>query len=164
MVSEPCDTSSATNTVFDASYSKDPSGRQLAGYAWSQSGTVNPVLQALVDAANAGTGADRLVLPPSSITQLPNADYILAVTVTSYLGVANTASMTFSKTGAGTAPVVSIVGGQTQEFKLSEGIRVSSQLIAKSVCSGKQVGGLWLPFKVRSAHLAWCDLSSCSLL
>lgn len=143
VVSEPCDASSALDVSFDASYSKDPSGRQLVSYTWSQSGSMNPTLQGLIDEANnanAKHGATKLAISASGIQLLPNGDYTLVVAVMTFLGQTGVASVPFTKKGPGEAPSVSIVGGQQQDFKLSEGIRVSSQLLAKSVCAGKEVG------------------------
>jgi hypothetical protein len=135
-VSEACDLSSALDVAFDASYSKDLSGRGLT-FTWSQSG-INPLLQDLIGKANAAK-ASRLVITAASILTLPNADYTLQVTATNFLGAAHSSSITFTKKVAGEAPTVSIVGGQQQDFKIADGIRVSSQLLAKSVCAGKQV-------------------------
>jgi hypothetical protein len=128
--------SNALDVAFDASYSKDVSGRGLT-FAWSQAG-INPLLQDLIDKSNAAK-ASRLVITAASILTLPNANYTLQVTATNFLGAAHSGSITFAKKGAGEAPAVSIVGGQQQDFKLVDGIRVSSQLLAKSVCAGKQV-------------------------
>jgi hypothetical protein len=136
VVSEACDPVSALDVAFDASYSKDPSNRGLT-FTWSQSG-INPLLQDLIDKANTAK-ASRLVITAANILMLPNADDTLQVTATNFLGAASSRSITFSKKGAGEAPTVSIVGGQQQDFKVAEGIRVSSQLLAKSVCAGKQV-------------------------
>jgi hypothetical protein len=124
------------DVAFDASYSKDLSGRGLS-FTWSQSG-INPLLQDLIDKANTAK-ASRLVITAASILMLPNADYTLQVSATNFLGAVSSRNITFSKKGAGEAPTVSIVGGQQQDFKLADGIRVSSQLLAKSVCAGKQV-------------------------
>jgi hypothetical protein len=124
------------HVAFDASYSKDLSGRGLT-FTWAQAG-INPLLQDLIDKANAAK-ASRLVITAANILTLPNADYTLQVTATNFLGAAHSSSLTFTKKGAGEAPTVSIVGGQQQDFKIADGIRVSSQLLAKSVCAGKQV-------------------------
>lgn len=142
-MSEACDPSSALDVAFDASYSRDVTGRGLS-FTWSQSG-INPLLQDLLDKANAAK-ASRLVITAASILLLPNGDYTLQVAASNFLGAASSRNITFSKKGAGEAPTVSIVGGQQQDFKLADGIRVSSQLLAKSVCAGKQVrwkGSVW---------------------
>jgi hypothetical protein len=57
------------------------------------------------------------------------------------LGLSDTTTLGWSKVSAGTAPLVSVVGDATQTFLVSDGIKVSSQLVASSVCSGKQVRG-----------------------
>lgn len=65
--------------------------------------------------------------------------YMLQVTVSNYLGISSTSSVTFSKVAAGQAPVVMVAGGTRQTFKISEGLKLTTQLLATSVCSGKKV-------------------------
>lgn len=67
-------------------------------------------------------------------------DYALKVTVTNFLGVSDSASFTFTKAAAGDeVPVISIIGDSQQNFKVAEGIKVETQLMASSVCPGKKV-------------------------
>jgi hypothetical protein len=65
--------------------------------------------------------------------------YTVEVRVTSFLGASDTASLTFEKVGPGEAPVVSVIGENTQKFKIADGVKVSAQLLATSVCAGKRV-------------------------
>lgn len=61
IVPEPCDPSTAADITFDASFSKDGSGRPLVKVAWSQDSS-DVVLGAAIDkanAANAGQGSIR---------------------------------------------------------------------------------------------------------
>lgn len=128
--------------VFAASSSSDPSGRPLASIVWGQDGS-NPVLSAVINKANdaAGTAAGSylLSLPQSSIIQLADGVYTLTVTVSSFLGQSATAKLSFSKVGPGVAPVVSIVGGTSQSFKIADGIKLAAVLDPKSVCGSKKV-------------------------
>jgi hypothetical protein len=137
-IAEPCDPSSAVDTVIDGSYSTDPSRRALAKYTWSQQGSADPTLQASIDAANA-VGAKRVVIPGASLSQLPDGTYTLGLTVVNWLGKSNSATFVFAKVAAGAAPVVGIIGEGVQPFKMAEGAKVASQLQAKSVCPGKRV-------------------------
>ncbi|KAF8072463.1 olpB [Scenedesmus sp. PABB004] len=143
VVSEPCDVASAADITFDATYSRDPSGRPLASLAWAQAGgALSPALGSLVDAANAA-GAARLAIPPGTVLELPNGEYALSLTATSFLGRTATTTLAWTKRGAGEAPAVSILGGQAQDFRIADGLRVSSALLAKSVCAGQQVEYAW---------------------
>jgi len=82
-----------------------------------------------------------LTVPASSVAQLADGTYTLAVTVTNFLAQSATAKLSFSKVGPGTAPVISIVGGPTQSFKIADGVNMASALEATSVCAGRTVSG-----------------------
>lgn len=56
VVPEPCDPSKAADITFDASFSRDGSGRPLAKYQWAQVGSNDMVLAAAVSTANAADG------------------------------------------------------------------------------------------------------------
>lgn len=68
VVPEPCDVSKATDIVFDASFSRDGSGRPLVKWQWSQFKVPDPatpttlepsndfVLATAISAANAANG------------------------------------------------------------------------------------------------------------
>lgn len=56
LVPEPCDASKSANIVFDASFSRDSSGRPLSQYSWMQVGSNDVVLAAAISAANAMPG------------------------------------------------------------------------------------------------------------
>eukprot|EP00882_Tetradesmus_deserticola_P021985 GHRQ01023850.1.p1 GENE.GHRQ01023850.1~~GHRQ01023850.1.p1 ORF type:complete len:145 (+),score=39.80 GHRQ01023850.1:409-843(+) len=81
----------------------------------------------------------RLVIPAASLPNMAAGTYTIEVRVTSFMGAADTTTLVFEKVGPGEAPVVSVIGGNTQEFKIAEGAKVSAQLLATSVCSGKKV-------------------------
>lgn len=144
MVAESCDTSSATATVFDASFCSDPSGRPLQSLEWGQDLAAgnNPVLAAVVNEVNKGGSVKAkslLSLPAASVAQLSDGDYTLTVRVTNFLGQSAVAKLAFKKVGPGTAPVISIVGGPTQSFKIADGVNLASVLEPTSVCAGKTV-------------------------
>lgn len=50
-MADPCDAATAADVIFDASLSKDPSGRPLSKVRWSQAGD-DFVLAAALDKAN----------------------------------------------------------------------------------------------------------------
>lgn len=144
VVAEACDTSSAAATVFDASFSSDPSGRELKSLEWGQDLATgsNPVLAAVINDVNKGLtikSRSLLSLPAASVALLTDGTYALTVSVTNFLGQSATAKLSFSKVGPGTAPVISIVGGPTQSFKIADGVNLASSLEPTSVCAGKTV-------------------------
>jgi hypothetical protein len=62
LVPEPCDVTKATNITFDASFSRDGSGRPLVKYLWASVGTMDVVLASAASVANIaeqGAGASR---------------------------------------------------------------------------------------------------------
>jgi hypothetical protein len=56
LVPEPCDPSKAADITFDASFSRDGSGRPLVRYQWAAQGNNDVVLNAAISAANAAEG------------------------------------------------------------------------------------------------------------
>ncbi|KAF6254423.1 hypothetical protein COO60DRAFT_1665172 [Scenedesmus sp. NREL 46B-D3] len=146
VVPEPCNPASASDIKLDASFSKDASGRPLAKISWSQRGSSDMVLRAAIDrsnAANSGTGDVRLVIPAAGLPSMAAGTYAVEARVTSFLGASDTASLAFEKVGPGEAPVVSVIGENPQEFRIADGVKVSAQLLATSVCSGKRVEYTW---------------------
>lgn len=144
VVAEACDTASAADTIFDASFSSDASGRELNSLEWSQdlAAGSNPVLAALVNEVNQRSTVKAkvvLTVPAASVAQLADGTYTLAVTVTNFLAQSATAKLSFSQVGPGTAPVISIVGGPTQSFKIAAEVNLASALEANSVCAGRTV-------------------------
>jgi hypothetical protein len=125
--------------VFDGGFSADGLGRPLAKFEWAQVGSTNARLAAAITNANAGSGSMRLVIPGSALTSIPNGDYTLRLNVTNFLGTSAAAEATFAKQASGTAPVVSVLGGLTQAFTVADGIKVSTALLASSVCANKKV-------------------------
>ena len=64
IVPAPCDPSKASDIAFDASFSRDGSGRALTSYQWSQLGSNDVVLATAIstaNVANGGAGAVRYV-------------------------------------------------------------------------------------------------------
>ncbi|KAF8061401.1 hypothetical protein HT031_004492 [Scenedesmus sp. PABB004] len=150
-VPEPCDPTTAGDIIFDASLSKDASGRRLASASWAQvvaGGAVADVaLAAAIDRANVandGKGALRVILPGSALAELKGSSFTLSVTVTSALGATATATHTFTKRASGAAPVVtSVSASPTIYFRKAEGVKVPVQLAAASVCAGSSVEYRW---------------------
>lgn len=79
------------------------------------------------------------MVPGTSLPDLEDSSYSVTVQVESWLGLTDSATFTFNKVTAGAAPVVSLVGGLSQTFLVSSGLRLTSQLDASSVCAGKEV-------------------------
>lgn len=151
VVAESCDSASSAATVFDASFCSDPSGRELRSMEWGQdlSAGSNPVLAAVINDANKGTtvkSRSLLSLPAASVALLSDGTYALTVRVTNFLGQTAAAKLSFSKVGPGTVPVISIVGGPTQSFKIADGVNLASALEPTSVCAGKTVS---------CGHMGW---------
>jgi hypothetical protein len=70
---------------------------------------------------------------------MSNGDYFVRAETTNYLGASAAAVWTFTKAASGTAPVIVPLATGTVSYKVAEGVRVGVQLVAASVCSGKQV-------------------------
>ena len=118
---------------------------------WGQdlSAGSNPVLAAVINDANKGTtvkSRSLLSLPAASVALLSDGTYALTVRVTNFLGQTAAAKLSFSKVGPGTVPVISIVGGPTQSFKIADGVNLASALEPTSVCAGKTVS---------CGHMGW---------
>lgn len=97
----------------------------------------------------------RLTIPASDIDTMKNGVYTIHVTVTNWLGATQTASATFEKLVSGQAPVVSVAGGTQQTFKIADGLQLTSQLLATSVCSGKKVGSCTSPRMILCYYLVF---------
>lgn len=92
---------------------------------------------------------------------MQGTSYTIRVTVTSLLGISNTADWTFSRKSSGSTPVITFLSGSEVPFKIAEGVKVAVQLVADSVCSGKQVGfGHSCPHADSSI---WAESSGCLL-
>jgi hypothetical protein len=135
-VPAPCDDSTAADVVFDG-LGRDGSGRPLKKLVWSQD-AADVVLSAAIDTANS-QGSTRIVIPGSKISQVSTGPHTITLTATSYLDKVNTGSITFNKQASGFAPVVSVLGGQSQNFQVAQGISISTTLLAASVCAQKTV-------------------------
>lgn len=142
-----CDPTTAAPVTYDAGYSSDPSGRRLISLVWGQQAAqgalTDPALDDLINAVNFGGGnlaaKAQFKIPQQTLAQLSVGSYTLTITVKSFLGQVAMATLTFSKKPSGAVPVVSIIGGQSQVFKIAEGLKVGSNLQATSVCGGKEV-------------------------
>ena len=86
-------------------------------------------------------GQARLVIPSSSLAEIPDGSYEISVTVYNWLRVSATDSITFTKLGPGETPSIDFTRGQQQAFRLNEQLKVETKLEAKSVCRGKRVSG-----------------------
>ena len=93
----------------------------------------------------------RLVVPAADLDNMADSPdgspYKLQVAVINFLGVVAKAEAQFAKVPAGQAPVISVAGGPQQTFKIAEGVKLTAQLLATSVCAGKKVSflgvGVW---------------------
>jgi hypothetical protein len=126
----------AADVVFDG-LSRDGSGRPLKKLVWSQD-AADVVLSAAIDAANS-QNSTRVVIPGSQISQISSGPHTITLTATNYLDKSVSGSITFTKQASGVVPVVSVLGGRSQDFKVAQGISISSTLVAASVCARKTV-------------------------
>jgi hypothetical protein len=161
LVAAACDASTAAPTEFDASISFDPSGRDLVSLEWGQdlAAGSNPVLASVINEVNSQPTVKArsiLSLPASSVDQLADGTCTLTVTVTNFLGRSATVPLVFTKVGPGTAPVISIVGGTAQSFRIADGVNLASFLEPTSVCAGRTVSGC------RSVDLAVWPVATCA--
>jgi hypothetical protein len=102
----------------------------------------NPVLAFVISKVNSKAtvkAKSLLSLPASTLDQLADGTYTLTVTVNNFLGRSATDKLVFTKVGPGTAPVISIIGGTAQSFKIADGVNLASYLEPTSVCAGKTV-------------------------
>jgi hypothetical protein len=81
----------------------------------------------------------KLVIPASSLGDLPDGTYSLTVTAYSWLGTSTSTTYSFTKRGPGEVPSVSVAGGDRQSFLISSLMKIATVLAPKSVCKGKQV-------------------------
>jgi hypothetical protein len=140
-VPAPCDESTATDVTFDGRASRDSSGRPFKKLVWSQD-SADVILSAAIDTANSaanGAGSPQLVIPGASIAQISSGVHTIKLVATNYLDVSGEDTVTFTKQQSGATPVVSVLGGSTQKFKVAKGISITSQLVAASVCSSQMV-------------------------
>lgn len=70
---------------------------------------------------------------------MANGEYFVKAVVTNYLGATTYHVLAFTKAASGTAPVIVPLATGSINYKVAEGVRVGVQLVAASVCSGKQV-------------------------
>lgn len=135
----PCDDSTAADVVFDG-LSRDGSGRRLKKLFWSQTAN-DVVLSAAIDTANS-QGSTRIVIPGSKIKQLSDGSNTIKLSATNYLDKSTIGELRFTKQAIGYAPVVSVLGGLTQDFQVAQGISISTTLLAASVCAQKTVSAV----------------------
>jgi hypothetical protein len=81
----------------------------------------------------------RITIPAAQLASTANGAYFVRAEITNYLGATAAAVWTFTKAASGTAPVIVPLATGTVTYKVAEGVRVGVQLVAASVCSGKQV-------------------------
>ena len=139
-----CSGSAGTTVTFDGSASPVSQGRPLTQYVWAATrtgGTISLGLSAAIVAANQATALgtqSRLSLSPTVVAALNADTYTITLTVTNWLAQSASTSITVTKAAA-PVPVVSIIGGSTQSFMPSNGLRLSAQVDKSSVCAGSQV-------------------------
>eukprot|EP00775_Hariotina_reticulata_P012979 gene12979-13108_t len=143
----------ATDVVIDASRTFDPTGRPLTNVTWAS--ISDPASSSgwdqLLDTVNALSDVQKrlkLTIPASLLSSptanFPSGVYTFKLTVTNWLGrLQESAPVSFTVEAACTAPVLSIIGGNSQSFLISQGIKLDSLLVASSVCPGKEVVYSW---------------------
>lgn len=135
-VPAPCGNSTAADIVVKGDISPH-NARPVSKLVWSQDGD-DLVLSAAVHAANSA-GSMSLIIPGNKITSISSGAHTIRLVATNHLNVSGQGELTFTKRDSGATPVVSVLGGPTQTFRVAQGISVSSQLLAASVCSQKTV-------------------------
>lgn len=134
---------SSTDIVFDGGASRDGSGRPLTKLVWQQVASSDVVLSAAIDKANnenSGNGGPRLIIPGTVLSKMDSSSsYTISLAATNFLGQTASQSITFTKRASGETPVVAVLGGSPQSFQIAQGISLSAQLQAASVCPNKQV-------------------------
>lgn len=81
----------------------------------------------------------KLEINSTVLTAIAPGTYTIKVTVTNFLNVTATATRDLKVALAGITPVISIVGPTEQSFVISEGFKVSTLLVAESVCPNSEV-------------------------
>eukprot|EP00878_Enallax_costatus_P039095 GHUV01044620.1.p1 GENE.GHUV01044620.1~~GHUV01044620.1.p1 ORF type:complete len:440 (+),score=59.52 GHUV01044620.1:784-2103(+) len=135
-VPAPCDDSTATDVIFDASHSSDPSGRAFKNVIWSTTSQDIKMITAVSVANNAK--ALRLVLPGSDNLNLAEGTYTISVTFTNFLGVTSApATWQFTRVAGGSTPVVTLPTDLS--YRIAEGFKVPVTLMVASVCANQKV-------------------------
>jgi hypothetical protein len=95
---------------------------------------------------------------------MANGEFTVRATVTNYLGTTADGTWTFTKAAAGTAPVIVPLTTGVVAYKVAEGVRVGVQLVAASVCSGKQVRqtARYTLFMSAKSNLAHIEHTECA--
>jgi hypothetical protein len=140
-VPAPCDGFRAADVTFRGGVTMFNSDRSLKMVAWSQDGD-GTALNASINAANSA-GSTTLVIPGNRIAQISSGTHTIILKATNYLNVTEQAAVTFTKRASGATPVVSVLGGPTQTFRIAQGVAISSQLVAASVCASKTVSTVY---------------------
>jgi len=82
----------------------------------------------------------RLVIPSATLSALPVGTYRIQAAITGDFGGASVnAAVTLVVKASGKAPVISIVGPASRTFKIKDGFKITSTLVADSVCPGTEV-------------------------
>jgi len=91
----------------------------------------------------------QLILSGTEISALPAGSYVLRAEATNFVRQPSSLKYDFKKQRQVEvkAPAVSILGGKTQTFVISKGIRVTSALIESSLCN-RSVSSAWLAMRV----------------
>ncbi|KAI8464953.1 MAG: hypothetical protein J3K34DRAFT_489498 [Monoraphidium minutum] len=134
--------------VFDASSSYDPSGRPLTQVTWSlgidESSDPSPVINALL-AANMSATASKFVIPAANVSSLTVSSYVIRAEITNDFGAKSFAEAQVEVKAAGQAPIVTIVGSGAapRAVSIKDGFKLTSSLVAESVCAGDEVTYAW---------------------
>lgn len=102
-------------------------------------------------------------MPATQLASMSNGNYFVQATITNYLGATASGVWAFTKAAAGTAPVIVPLASGTVDYKVAEGVRVGVQLVAASVCSGKQVRHHLVQDVVRLSSVSDCNTATTDL-
>ncbi|GMH45508.1 hypothetical protein BSKO_13465 [Bryopsis sp. KO-2023] len=145
---------SVGGVLFDASYSMDPTRRELT-YNWTintdecyRSGisgpfTVDPSCLEVANIVQAHSTESSFELPPTTVSSLAPGDYHFRLDVTNHLSASSFSDIVFTRAEAA-VPVVGIFGEQDRDFEISKGFKISAFVDKSSVCDNYTVDYLWI--------------------
>lgn len=127
---------------IDGSLSSDVSGKALASFLWTYTGTGASDLQAAIAAQSSEVS---VAVPGSVLSTLPAGDYTVALVVTNFMGIASTAATANITMVQGSyAPSFYIDGPPEQSFVLADaGLELDVQLDPTSICDGLTPSFKW---------------------
>ncbi|GMH45547.1 hypothetical protein BSKO_13504 [Bryopsis sp. KO-2023] len=145
---------SVGGVLFDASYSMDPTRRELT-YNWTintdecyRSGisgpfTADPSCLEVANIVQAHSTESSFELPPATVASLAPGDYQFRLDVTNHLSASSFSDIVFTRAEAA-VPVVGIFGEQDRDFEISKGFKISAFVDTSSVCDNYTVDYLWI--------------------